>query len=80
MSQVHRFKKTKMDLMDLMDRNPFPHGEAMSKPSKTTPPKKRRKARVVIGGGTGTHQKPLDASVARFAAKISKAFSGTSPD
>jgi DNA-binding transcriptional regulator LsrR (DeoR family) len=62
-----------------MDRNPFPHGEAMKKPSKTTQPKKRRKARVVISGG-GTHQKPLDPTVARFASRISKAFSGTTPD
>ena len=69
-----------MDLMDLMDRNPFPHGEAMSKPSKTTPPKKRRKARVVIGGGTGTTQRPLDPTVARFAHRISKIFSGALPD
>lgn len=52
----------------------------MNKPTKTTPPKKRRKARVVIGGGTGTTQRPLDPAVARFAAKISKAFSGTTPD
>ena len=79
LSQVHRFKKTKMDLMDLMDRNPFPHGEAMSKPSKTTPPKKRRKARVVISGA-GTTQRPLDSTVARFAHRISKIFSGASPD
>lgn len=40
----------------------------------------RRKARCVIGPGTGTHQRPLDPAVARFAAKISKAFSGTTPD
>lgn len=40
----------------------------------------RRKARVVIGGGTGTTQRPLDPLTARFASRISKAFSGTSPD
>ena len=42
--------------------------------------RKRRKARCVIGPGTGTHQRPLDPAVARFAAKISKIFSGTTPD
>ena len=52
----------------------------MSKPSKTTPPKKRRKARVVIGGGTGSTQRPMPPSVARFAHRISKIFSGTTPD
>jgi hypothetical protein len=80
LSQVHESKKTKMDFVDLMDRNPFPHGEAMSKPSKTTPPKKRRKARVVIGGGTGSTQRPMPPAVARFARRIATAFSGTTPD
>lgn len=79
LSQVHESKKTKMDFVDLMDRNPFPHGETMSKPTKPTPPKKRKPARVVLSG-TGTHQKPLDPLTARFAARIKKAFSGTSPD
>jgi|BioPla2DNA2_1021312.scaffolds.fasta_scaffold72692_2 hypothetical protein len=41
---------------------------------------KRRRARVVIGGGTGTTQRPLDPTVARFARRIATAFSGTSPD
>ena len=41
---------------------------------------KRRKARCVIGGGTGSTQRPLDPATARFASRISKAFSGTSPD
>ena len=27
LSQVHRFKKAKMDFVDLMDRNLFPHDE-----------------------------------------------------
>lgn len=40
----------------------------------------RRKARVVIGGGTGTTQRPLDPLTARFAHRISKIFSGTTPD
>ena len=38
---------------------------------------KRRKARVVIGGGTGSTQRPLDPLTARFASRISKAFSRT---
>jgi len=51
----------------------------MKKPRpKTKPAKPRKKARCVIGGGT--HQKPLDPTVARFASRISKAFSGTTPD
>ena len=41
---------------------------------------KRRRARVVIGGGTGTTQRPLDPTVARFARRIATAFSGTTPD
>ena len=41
---------------------------------------KRRRARVVIGGGTGTTQRPLDPTVARFARRIATAFSGASPD
>lgn len=40
----------------------------------------RRKARCVIGPGTGTHQRPLDPAVARFARRIATAFSGTTPD
>lgn len=40
----------------------------------------RRKARCVIGGGTGTTQRPLDPTVARFARRIATAFSGTTPD
>ena len=51
----------------------------MSKPTKPTPPKKRKRARVVISG-TGSTQRPMPPSVARFASRISKAFSGTSPD
>ena len=39
----------------------------------------RRKARVVISGA-GTTQRPLDPLTARFASRISKAFSGTTPD
>lgn len=77
LSQVHRFKKAKMDFVDLMDRNLFPHGEAMSKPTKTTPQKKRKLARVVIGGGTGSTQRPMYPLTARFASRISKAFSRT---
>ena len=51
----------------------------MKKPlPKTKPAKPRKKARCVIGGGT--HQKPLDAATARFAHRISKIFSGTTPD
>ena len=41
---------------------------------------KRRRARVVIGGGTGSTQRPLDPTVAGFARRIATAFSGTSPD
>lgn len=40
----------------------------------------RRKARCVIGPGTGTTQRPLDHTVARFARRIATAFSGTTPD
>jgi len=60
-----------------MDRNLFPHGEAMSKPTKTTTQKKRKLARVVIGGGTGSTQRPMYPLTARFASRISKAFSRT---
>ena len=52
----------------------------MSKPTKPTPAKPRKKARCVIGPGTGTHQRPLDPTVARFARRIATAFSGASPD
>lgn len=38
----------------------------------------RRKARVVIGGGSA--QRPMPPSVARFADKIKNAFSGALPD
>ena len=42
---------------------------------------KRRKARCIIGRpGAGTHQKPLDPTVARFARRIATAFSGALPD
>ena len=58
---------------------PIRQGEAMSKPTKTTPQKKRKLARVVLSGG-GTHQRPLDPTVARFAHRIATAFSGTTPD
>ena len=51
----------------------------MSKPTKPTPPKKRKPARVVIGGGTGSTQRPMPPAVARFARRIATAFSGTSP-
>jgi hypothetical protein len=40
---------------------------------------KRRKARVVISGA-GTAQRPMPPTVARFAHRIAKAFSGASPD
>lgn len=49
------------------------------KPKAKPTPRPKRKARVVISGG-GTHQRPLDPATARFAAKISKAFSGDVPD
>ena len=53
----------------------------MKKPRpKTKPAKPRKKARVVIGGGTGSTQRPMPPSVARFAHRISKIFSGTTPD
>ena len=39
----------------------------MSKPTKTTPQKKRKLARVVIGGGTGSTQRPMYPLTARFA-------------
>ena len=58
---------------------PIRQGEAMKPKAKPTP-RPKRKARVVIGGGTGTTQRPLDPTVARFAAKISKALSGDVPD
>ena len=38
---------------------------------------KRRRARVVIGGGTGSTQRPMYPLTARFASRISKAFSRT---
>lgn len=55
---------------------PIRQGEAM-KPKKPTPPKKRKLARVVIGGGTGSTQRPMYPLTARFASRISKAFSRT---
>ena len=45
----------------------------MSKPTK-----KRKPARVVIGGGSA--QRPMPPTVARFAHRIAKAFSGTAPE
>jgi len=52
----------------------------MKKPRpKTKPAKPRKRARVVLSG-TGTTQRPMPPTVARFAAKIAKAFSGMSPD
>lgn len=46
----------------------------MKKPTKTTPQKKRKLARVVIGGGTGSTQRPMYPLTARFASRISKAL------
>lgn len=60
---------------------PIRQGEAMKPKAKPTPQKKRKLARVVIGRpGAGTTQRPLDPLTARFASRISKAFSGTTPD